>query len=675
MRVEVVLHGLKIRVQPVRETERHQPQQPRLPEIGHHIPFFVCRGDGRKGGPDQVEERVRQVERQCLANQRNEEETDAANGMVRQPGGGGQPRVQPRHHGHVAQLGFQAHQLGVRVHHRVLRGIGVVPAHAVIACHQAKQRRGCASHRFFFLLPEPKAGRDTTAVAFLKMAGDKDSKGKAAGSADQADAKKESAKEDAPQDPDKITLADIDQQVGLLAKGVATQETRFSARVVRAYPRLRKRLNAAVLASALDTHMHAADGEYVRYLKGVLPQAPAPMTVDTAAGEAAEKKEDEKKDEKPLLPETELLLHTLVLMFLLDQKQYAKAVECAEQLIARVVETKRRTSDQLAARAYYFYARAHSLNGTAAEIRGTLHAALRTACLRCDDPGQATLINLLLFSYLEEDLVGQADLLVMKAKFPDNASNNELARYSYSLGRIRAVQLDYSEARRHLTNAMRKAPPSALGFLQTAHKLSVIVHMLLGEIPERDQFRQPELAHSLQPYFQLTQAVRVGDVAQFGLVIKQHIAKFQADKTYKLILRLRHNVIKTAVRMLSLSYSRISLKDVAAKLQLDSADDAQYIVAKVISDGGIEASIDFEGGFLQSRDIVDVYSTGEPQEQFHQRIAFCLKTHNDSVRAMRFPPNAYRKYLETPEQRREREQQESEIAEMVEKEDKEDFDE
>jgi len=45
--------------------------------------------------------------------------------------------------------------------------------------------------------------------------------------------------------------------------------------------------------------------------------------------------------------------------------------------------------------------------------------------------------------------------------------------------------------------------------------------------------------------------------------------------------RLRHNVIKTGVRMISLSYSRIALTELASKLHLDSVEDAEYIVAKV----------------------------------------------------------------------------------------------
>ena len=45
--------------------------------------------------------------------------------------------------------------------------------------------------------------------------------------------------------------------------------------------------------------------------------------------------------------------------------------------------------------------------------------------------------------------------------------------------------------------------------------------------------------------------------------------------------RLHHNVIKTGIRMISLSYSKISLEEIASKLQLDSPEDAEFIVAKV----------------------------------------------------------------------------------------------
>ncbi|KAF7690848.1 hypothetical protein HF521_011145 [Silurus meridionalis] len=191
--------------------------------------------------------------------------------------------------------------------------------------------------------------------------------------------------------------------------------------------------------------------------------------------------------------------------------------------------------------------------------------------------------------------------------------------------------LEYTEARKTLTNALRKAPQhTAVGFKQTVHKLLIVVELLLGEIPDRLQFRQPSLKRSLMPYFLLTQGVR----------------------------------------MISLSYSRISLADIAQKLQLDSPEDAEFIVAKAIRDGVIEASINHEKGYIQSKETMDIYGTREPQLAFHQRISFCLDIHNMSVKAMRFPPKAYNKDLESAEERREREQQDLEFAkEMAEDDD------
>lgn len=53
-------------------------------------------------------------------------------------------------------------------------------------------------------------------------------------------------------------------------------------------------------------------------------------------------------------------------------------------------------------------------------------------------------------------------------------------------------------------------------------------------------------------------------------------------------LSLGHNVIKTGLRKISLSYSRISLADIASKLTLDDAASAEFVCAKAIRDGVIE---------------------------------------------------------------------------------------
>jgi 26S proteasome regulatory subunit N3 len=109
----------------------------------------------------------------------------------------------------------------------------------------------------------------------------------------------------------------------------------------------------------------------------------------------------------------------------------------------------------------------------------------------------------------------------------------------YYLGKIKAFQLDYTNAHTHLLQAIRKAPQGnhAIGFQQAANKIAIIVQLLMGEIPDRSLFRQCVLSKALVPYFHLTQAVRIGDLSKFQEVLQKYIKVFKVDKTYTLILR------------------------------------------------------------------------------------------------------------------------------------------
>ncbi|KAF9349475.1 26S proteasome non-ATPase regulatory subunit [Mortierella sp. AD094] len=425
-----------------------------------------------------------------------------------------------------------------------------------------------------------------------------------------------------------LVITDIKQHFVLFTKSAKTHEARFAIRALRSVSSLRKRLTAQALAKSIASSYGKDDEARKRLLAYLGSEALASIT-----------SEDEAVVSKYDTPEVDVYLHLLVMIYLLDKGQLEKGIELSNIAIKIVQELNRRSLDQLAAKVYFYYARFYELTGRLAEIRPTLLNAQRTATLRRDDDTQSTLINLLLRNYFHYNLYDQADKLVSKITFPENATNNQLARYMYYLGRIKAIQLEYTESHQCLLQAVRKAPQNNVtaGFQQEANKLLIIVQLLMGEIPERSLFRQPVLRKALIPYFQITQAVRVGDLNKFQETLAAHAATFNADKNYTLILRLRHNVIKTGIRMISLSYSRISLRDVCLKLHLDSEEDAEYIVAKSIRDGVIDATIDHEKGFMRSKENVDIYSTNEPQHAFHQRIGFCLKLHNDSVKAMRFP--------------------------------------
>jgi 26S proteasome regulatory subunit N3 len=170
----------------------------------------------------------------------------------------------------------------------------------------------------------------------------------------------------------------------------------------------------------------------------------------------------------------------------------------------------------------------------------------------------------------------------------------------------------------------------------------VIVGLLMGEVPERGIFNQPDYRVALAPYLALTVAVREGNLGEFNRVVSEHKSVFIADKMYTLVVRLSHSVIKTGLRRISVSYSRISMSDICSKLMLDSAESAESVCAKAIRDGVIDATIDHENGWLTSNERSNVYATNEPQRAFHQRVEFCLAVRNEAVKAMRYPDDAFK---------------------------------
>ncbi|BGP16091.1 26S proteasome non-ATPase regulatory subunit [Rhodosporidiobolus nylandii] len=504
--------------------------------------------------------------------------------------------------------------------------------------------------------------------------------------------------------------------LALINQAVQLLEPRGTTRALRSLPALRHKLgkDAEVLAEIIRTGAVYKDGDKRKQqLLDLLGNPPSPpkddaptaaasssssMEVDPAPSSApsgtatpaegaadkekeektAEEKAQEKKDRlaalkkkkeqeelvgiASTLPEADAFLCLLVVVKLLDQGKYPEALPFATSLLEHFTALNRRTLDQLLAKLYFYWVRLHEVAGDdTSALRGTLLTAHRTATLRQDTDLVATLLPLLLRNYLDHGLYEQADRFVSKVVFPEEtASNSQMARWFYYVGRIRAIQLSYTAAHASLLQAIRRGPSemrSAPGFFQHAHKLAVVVELLMGEIPERRVFREPVLRESMRGYLEVAQAVRVGDITAFNAALSTHGAQFSKDRNLTLIERLRHTVLKTALRTLSLAYSRISLADISAKLELGSEEDAEYVVKKAIRDGVVVAKVDHERGEMTSRETGDVYSTGEPMKEFDRRIGFLLELYNQSVKSMRYPLNAHSKELRSADEARERERE------------------
>ncbi|KAI6178279.1 26S proteasome non-ATPase regulatory subunit 3 [Aphelenchoides besseyi] len=460
--------------------------------------------------------------------------------------------------------------------------------------------------------------------------------------------KEKSEKKKDESDINSITFENLKEWCNQLERG----DTHIVGRVLQFLNRTRKQLNSELLTKLCNTYLYASPAQkkqLLSWLPAKTANTDSAMEVDakvpssgsksvSSTSQAAKKQQLLSRKAQPS-PELELYIHLLVLLFLTDEKKYDLALECAKYLIL--------CADRYDKRSY-------------------LNSRLRFATLHHQYESQATLIVCLLRAYLLTKNLLPAAKLVTKIAFPESANNNDLARYLYYMGRIRALQLQYVDAAQYFQLSLRKAPQdSAIGFKQNVYKWVVVISLLRGEIPERAIFRTSIHRVTLAPYLQLTHAVRLGDIALFNKVLEKFSGTFETDETLTLIVRLRQNVIRTAIRQISLAYSRIPIKDIARKLQLPTDAEAEYVVAKAIRDDTVDAVITFDtkttDRYMQSGVSENIYRTTEPQFAYDTRIKNCLELHNLAVKALRYPDNK-KPDNEKTEQQRERELLELELA-------------
>jgi len=338
----------------------------------------------------------------------------------------------------------------------------------------------------------------------------------------------------------------------------------------------------------------------------------------------------DKPGSKTLSAEADTFFWVLVCMALVKERLYEACQRTALQALSRPLEN--RCLFPYTSKLYFYLAlsqeRLHTFDS-----RYFLQE-YRSACLRHDKYSQATLLNILMRGLLLSGKVEQAQQLDSKTEFPKDALHAEMARHLYYQGRIKALQLSYSDAHSSLVQAMRKTPEKgAKGFKTEVQKLMVVVDLLMGEIPSKKLLLQDS---QLKPYLDLVRVVRVGELEKFTVLLNLHNAIFLRDQNLSLVTRLRHIVIKSGLRKINIAYSQISLADVSSKLGLPP-NDTEFIVAKAIRDGVIEATIDHEAQTLRSKTLEDAYTTLEPQQNFQRRIKFCLELRNETVKCLQFP--------------------------------------
>lgn len=178
--------------------------------------------------------------------------------------------------------------------------------------------------------------------------------------------------------------------------------------------------------------------------------------------------------------ELESFLKILLILIYWREQRYNDCLAIVRELLDKIVAANRRSLDNYGAILYFYYFRIHEKGNNFGAIREYILESYNRCCVRLDEIGQVTLLNILLRDYLAHNQIEAAYNLIEKTSFPESKSNNEFCKYPFYTGRVKAVRRDYTDALNRLNQAIRKSPDNAKGFKIQCQKIAIVVELLTG---------------------------------------------------------------------------------------------------------------------------------------------------------------------------------------------------
>eukprot|EP00924_Labyrinthula_sp_SR-Ha-C_P000998 maker-scaffold_7-snap-gene-10.30-mRNA-1 protein AED:0.03 eAED:0.03 QI:75/1/1/1/0.75/0.4/5/223/500 len=452
------------------------------------------------------------------------------------------------------------------------------------------------------------------------------------------------------------------ENISLITRAVTLDDPVLIRRVFTRNTPIRRHLNLLSFQSLVSKYFKSLSSQNAQDVKNAIFETLDPLLTVSVQKSVEQEKQVETisfSNSENLLLETESYFWLFIVSKLIEAGDFPSARKTCKNLLTKLNDFNRQTLDNFYAKTYQLFSLSLDLDSSSGSLEWNdfINSALkgyRTSCLRFYFNSQATLTNLILAYHINSGNYGQAKAFDENAKSPmevgsSNITNAQLVRYMYYKARICAIESEYSKSDQLSTMAIRKTPTTTstgMGFLMAVHKLSIVTKLLIGDIPEKQMYKNLKFTRttSFLPYFSLVRVVRTGSVKDFEQLMAQHNVKFEADGLGNLVGRLRGAVIRRGLRRINLSYSRISFKELENKL---GVENVEMICAKAIRDGILTNAV-ISGGELISQEKLDMYSKSlQPKEEFSKRADFCSNVYMQAMKAHKYPAEQKEKEKDT----------------------------
>ena len=198
------------------------------------------------------------------------------------------------------------------------------------------------------------------------------------------------------------------------------------------------------------------------------------------------------------------------------------------------------------------------------------------------------------------DLISKEILDVLKPQ-SSHFDSRYLISYFYYSGCIYGAMKQYESSLFYLEQALT-VPASVLSqiMIESYKKFILISLISKGKLPTLPKYTSRIVINQIKPicliYHELASAFTSFDLDKLNALVQKYRDIFEQDKNFGLVKQLQQSFYKKNIQKLTKTFITLSLADMATKVKLPSAKEAELYMLNMIRDGEIFATINQKDG-------------------------------------------------------------------------------
>lgn len=163
-----------------------------------------------------------------------------------------------------------------------------------------------------------------------------------------------------------------------------------------------------------------------------------------------------------------------------------------------------------------------------------------------------------------------------------------------------------------------------------AYKKYILVSLILhGKVQQLPKYTSQIVGRFIKPlsnaYHELAQVYASNNPSELRAVVSRHGETFTRDNNSGLVKQCLSSLYKKNIQRLTKTFLTLSLQDMASRVQLSGAQEAEKYVLHMIEDGEIYASINQKDGMVCFHDNPEKYNNPAMLHKIDQEMLKCIE--------------------------------------------------